>query len=419
MSPIPTILHVDMDAFFAAVAIRDRPDLQGLPVIVGGRGRGVVLSATYEARAFGVRSGMPGGQARQLCPQAVFVSPEHSNFSSVSRSVMEIFHRVTSRVEALSLDEAFLDVSGILRADAEVSRVVAIAERIRAQVYDEQRITCSVGIAPVPSVAKLASRRAKPDGVVVVSPDRLAAFMHPLGAGELWGVGEKTRVRLEKLGLNTIGDVVATPLEVLQHALGRHAGRHVHGLATGTDGRTVGGGYATGAFGYDGGISGHDRDPGTRPDRPSAHSMGADETFGHDIDDPQILLREILRLSAKVAGRMRAANLTGRTVALRVRFADFTTITRSRTLGEPTDVTAEIYACAAATFASVDRGRRRIRLVGVRVEGLRPRGRMERQLVLGERPLGWPEADRAVDRAVTRFGRAAVVPASLLAGGRP
>lgn len=389
------ILHVDMDAFFASVAIRDWPELAGAPVIVGGGHRGVVLSATYPARRFGVHSAMPMTQARRLCPQAVVLSPDYTDFDTVSSSVMEIFRQATPVVEALSLDEAFLDVSGSLRR---FGTPLAIAEHLRARVYDEQRITCSVGIAGSASVAKLASRRAKPDGVIVVPPDRVTSFLHPLDVGELWGVGEKTREQLHRLGLVTVGDVAHTPLPTLRRALGPHQGSHVHALAWGEDHRVV-----TARRGM------HE------PDK----SIGADETFGRDTDDREVVLREVLRLSAKVAGRVRRAGLAGRTVTLKVRFADFTTITRSRTMPEATDVTTEIYATASALFAALGLQRARIRLVGVRVEGLMPRTQVHHQLVLGARERGWADADRAVDAAVLRFGGHAVRPATLLTGDRP
>lgn len=389
------ILHIDMDAFFASVAIRDRPDLAGAPVIVGGGHRGVVLSATYPARRFGVHSAMPMTRARRLCPQAVVLSPDYADFDTVSSSVMETFRRVTPVVEALSVDEAFLDVSGSLRR---FGTPLAIAEHLRATVYDEQRITCSVGVAGSASVAKLASRRAKPDGVLVVPPGRVTSFLHPLDVGELWGVGEKTRDQLHRLGLVTVGDVAHTPLPTLRRALGQHQGGHVHALAWGEDHRVVTARRGT-----------HE------PDK----SMGADETFGRDTDDREVVLREVLRLSAKVGARMRRAGLAGRTMTLKVRFADFTTITRSRTLPEATDVTTEIYATASALFVALGLQRARVRLVGVRVEGLVPRSQVQRQLMLGAREHGWADADRAVDAAVLRFGGLAVHPATLLAGERP
>jgi DNA polymerase-4 len=389
------ILHVDMDAFYASVATRDRPDLQDVPVIVGGGHRGVVLSANYLAREYGVRSAMPGSRARRLCPQAVVISPDFETVSAVSAAVMEAFRQVTPLVEAMSLDEAFLDVSGSSRR---LGSPYAIAEHLRARIYDEQSITCSVGVASTVAVAKMASKRAKPDGVCVVPPGEVTRFLHPLDVGELWGVGEKTTATLNRLGLMTVGDIAHTPLATLQRAVGAALGSHLHQLARGRDHRTV--------------------TPRRGPDEPD-RSMGADETFGRDTDDHEVILRELLRLSAKVTSRMRTARVAGRTVTLRVRFADFTTITRSRTLPEATDVTQQVYRTAADLFAALGLQRARLRLVGVRVEGLVPRHTVHHQLMLGEREHGWSDADRAVDRAATRFGTAAVRPASLLRGGRP
>ncbi len=387
-----SVLHVDMDAFYASVMTRDRPDLAG-PVIVGGGHRGVVLSASYPARSSGVRSGMPMTRARRLCPHATVLAPDYEAFSTVSTSVMEIFRQVTPRVETLSLDEAFLDISGSTRR---LGSPVGIAELIRARVADEQSITCSVGVAATVGVAKLASRRAKPDGIVVVPPAETTAFLHPLAVEELWGVGERTAAQLQRLGLRTVGDVAHTPVTTLQRAVGTVMGSQLHRLAWGDDQRMVAS------------RRGAEEDPDK--------STGADETFGRDVDDPEVVLRELLRLSAKVGARIRAAQLTGRTVTLKVRFADFTTITRSRTRAEATDVTREIYETAAGLFRALGLQRARIRLVGVRVEALQPRAGTYRQLELGARDQGWADADQAVDRAVSRFGAAAVQPASLLRG---
>ncbi len=383
------VLHVDMDAFFASVAIRDRPELAEVPVIVGGGTRGVVLSANYPARALGISSAMPMTRARRKVPRAVVLPPDFDAITRVTASVMETFRRVTPVVEAISTDEAFLDVSGSVRR---LGPPLLIAEQLRQTIHDEQRITCSVGLAASVSVAKLASRRAKPDGVVVVPPEQVTAFLHPLDVGELWGVGPKTRETLHRLGLFTVGDVAHTPLRTLQRALGVAAGQHVHDLAWGTDRRTVA------------------PRNGPEPER----SMGSDHTFPHDVDDAARVHQELLRLSARVGRRMRVAGVAGRTVTLRVRFADFTTITRSRTRPEATDVTQEIYRSAWEIFQGLGLQRARLRLVGVRVEGLVPRERVHRQLHLGQREHGWEEADRAVDAAVHRFGSAAVRPASLL-----
>jgi len=383
-----------MDAFYASVMLRDRPDLQQVPVAVGGGHRGVVLSANYPARARGVRSAMPMTRARRSCPGLVVVQPDYDTFSAVSSSVMETFRQVTPLVQVLSLDEAFLDVSGSRRR---LGSPYDIAEHLRARIHDEQRVTCSVGVASTIATAKLASRRAKPDGVLVVPPDEVTTFLHPLDVEELWGVGEKTASLLHRLGLMRVGDVAHTPLPTLHRAVGVAMGTQLHQLAWGQDSRTV-----VARRGLE------------EPDK----SIGADETFGRDTDDHEVILREVLRLSAKVAGRLRSAQVAGRTVTLKVRFADFTTLTRTRTRSEATDVTQEIYRTAADLFGALRLQRARIRLVGVRVEGLMPRARVQRQLMLGARERGWSEADRAVDRAVLRYGDQAVRPATLLRGDR-
>jgi DNA polymerase-4 len=391
------ILHVDMDAFYASVAVRERPELLDVPVIVGGGSRGVVLSANYLARQTGVRSALPMTRARRMCPQAVVIAPDFETFATVSASVMENFRRVTPLVEVLSLDEAVLDVRGSTRR---LGTPAEIAERLRATIHDEQGITCSVGVAASMTMAKLASRWAKPDGVFCCPPSAVTTMLHPLDVGELYGVGEKTRELLHRLGLVTVGDVAHTPVRTLQRAVGAHLGRHLHDLSWGVDDRQVVARTSGGYFGILGGD----------PDK----SMGANETFAHDTDDRAAIVRELLRLTDRVTGRMRVAGVAGRTVTITVRFADFTTITRSRTLPEATDVTQEIYRAAVRSYDALGLQRARLRLVGVRVEGLVPRERVHRQLALGERDRGWPDADRAMDRVVRRFGAGVVRPASLL-----
>lgn len=387
-----TMLHVDMDAFFASVELIDRPDLHGLPVIVGGGGsRGVVLSATYEARRYGVHSAMPMSRARRLCPQAVVVGPDHHRYGQVSRGVMEIFSSITPLVEPLSLDEAFLDVSGAVRR---LGAPAAIGQLIRDRVADEQLITCSVGVATTKFVAKLASGRAKPDGLMVVPQVETVTFLHRLPVGALWGVGERTEEALLRLGLRTVADLAHTPVDTLRRALGDAAGSHLHELAWGRDPRRV--------------VAEH-----------VEKSIGAEETFARDVDDPGVVVRELLRLSERVAGRLRAAGAVGRTVAIKVRFADFTTITRSRTLSEHTDVARTVYGVARELYQALGLDRARIRLVGVRVEGLVDAGSGHRQLALDERPQGWRDAERAADRASARFGPGAVRPASLVTEPRP
>ncbi len=390
-----------MDAFYASVMLRDRPELRDRPVYVGGGHRGVVLAANYPARAYGIRSAMTGARARRLCPDAVALAPDHRAFATVSAAVMETFREVTPLVECVSLDEAFLDVSGSVRRSGSPLR---IAEALRARIADEQRITCSVGVAPTVSVAKLASTRAKPDGVLVVPPEEVTAFLHPRDVGELYGVGEKTRARLRRLGLRTVGDLARTPLPELRSSLGDHLAAHLHTLAWGTDRRHV---RARDAPAFGGSAAGGSV---PAPDR----SVGAQSTFGRDTADRVVVLRELLRLTTGVTRRLRSAGVVGRTVVLTVRTSDFTTTTRSRTLAEATDGTQEVFAAAVSLLDAHPAGRSRLRLVGVRVEGLRPRAQAHHQHVLGERDRGWAEADRAVDRATRRFGSAAVRPASLL-----
>ena len=381
------ILHIDMDAFFASVSLLDRPDLVGTPVIVGGGGsRGVVLSATYEARAYGVHAAMPMTRARRLCPRATVLAPDHRRYSAVSAAVFEIFRSVTPLVEPLSLDEAFLDVGGARRRLGSPAR---IGQLLRDRVVDEQGITCSVGVASTKFVAKLASARCKPDGLLVVPRDGVVEFLHPLPVGALWGVGERTEETLTRFGLHTVGDLANTSVGTLRRALGPAAGTSLHALAWGRDERRV---------------------VAAEPDR----SVGAEETFARDVDDPATVRRELLRLSERTAARLRAAQLSGRTVVLKVRFADFTTITRSRTLPETTDVARDVYSTACALYDALHLDRARIRLVGVRVEGVVAAEGQPHQLLLGERPSGWREAEQAVDRAADRFGSGAVRPATLV-----
>lgn len=384
------VLHVDMDAFYASVELVSRPELRGRPVIVGGGGRSVVLSATYEARRFGVHSAMPMGRARRLCPQAVVIEPSHHRYAEVSRGVMEIFRSITPLVEPLSLDEAFLDVSGAVRR---LGPPALIGQTIRDRVADEQQITCSVGVAGTKFVAKLASGRAKPDGLLVVPTDETVTFLHALPVGALWGVGERTEEALRRLGLTTVAEVAHTPEETLRRALGDAAGSHLHQLAWGRDPRPV------------------------VPEQ-AEKSIGAEETFARDVDDSAVVLRELLRLSEKVAGRLRAAGMAGRTVSVKVRFADFTTITRSRTLREHTDVAREVFGTVRTLYLALGLDRARVRLVGVRVEGLTGVESAHHQLALDERPQGWREAEQAADRALARFGPDAVRPASLVADPR-
>jgi DNA polymerase-4 len=387
------ILHVDMDAFYASVELRDRPELAGQPVIVGATSsRGVVLSATYEARAFGVHSAMPVTRARRMCPQAIFIPPRHRSYAAVSREVMEVFRSVTPEVEPLALDEAFLDVSGAIRR---LGRPAQIGELIRATIAEQQGITCSVGVASCKFVAKLASARCKPDGLLVVPADGVLGFLHPLPVAALWGVGEQTGQVLARLGLRTVGDIAQIPVATLQRELGQAAGAHLAALAWGRDERPV--------------VS-----------RVPEKSIGAEETFPSDVDDPEVIRRELLRLSGRTARGLRSAGALARTVVIKLRLANFTTITRSRTLPEPTDVAQTIYttACALYSASGLD-SRARLRLVGVRANGLVPASRAATQLAFGQRAAGWRDAERALDQISGRFGADSVRPAALVTGQRP
>ena len=381
------ILHVDMDAFYASVELLDRPDLVGKPVIVGGLGgRSVVLSATYEARAFGVHSAMPMARARRLCPHATVIPPTPGVYAEASRAVMEIFRSITPLVEPLSLDEAFLDVGGARRR---LGSPAQIGELIRARVADEQRLPCSVGVASTKFLAKLASGRAKPDGLLVVPRDGIVEFLHPLPIGALWGVGEKTEEALTRIGLRTIGDIAHTPEATLARAVGPAAGAALAALAWGRDDRPV---------------------VPHEPDR----SIGAEETFARDVEDRTVVKRELLRLSERTAARLRSSGSVGRTISIKVRFADFTTITRSKTLADPTDVARVVYDTARNLYDALGLDRARIRLVGVRVEGLSDADATPHQLAMDGGVEEWRAAERAADRAVARFGAGAVRPAALV-----
>ncbi|MET7969639.1 DNA polymerase IV [Micromonospora sp. NPDC005305] len=380
------ILHVDMDAFFASVEVRRRPELRGQPVVVGGIGpRGVVSSASYEARRFGVRSAMPTARARALCPQAVYLPPDFTAYSPASRAVMRIFRDVTPLVEPLSLDEAFLDVAGARRL---FGTPTEIARLIRRRVAEEQELTCSVGVAPSKFVAKLGSTRAKPDGLLVVPAARVLEFLHPLPVAALWGVGERSAEALHRLGLRTVRDLAEASPGLLRRAVGEASAGHLHELAWGRDPRRV------------------------SPEHVEK-SIGAEVTFDIDVTDPAEIRRALLALAEKAGARLRAAGQVGRTVSLKVRLADFRTVSRSRTLGVPTDTAREMFDTAWALWTALAPGEP-VRLVGVRMEGLAAAEETPQQLTLGAPERGWREAEAAADAAAARFGRSVIGPASLL-----
>ena len=400
-----TILHLDMDAFFASVELLRRPELRGRPVVVGGSGpRGVVAAASYEARSYGVHSAMPSTRARRLCPDAVFLPGDHAHYAAVSSRVMAILRDVTPLVEPLSLDEAFLDVTGARRLHGDGP---TIAAALRARILDEEGLTCSVGVAPVKFLAKLATGAAKPTasrngpvfgpGVAVVEPGRELEFLHPLPVAALWGVGPATRARLDRYAVATVGDLAALPLATLESALGRAQGRHLHDLSHGRDPRLV------------------------EPDQP-LKSISHEETFPADRRDPDALRADVVRMADAVAARLRAAGRVARTVTVKVRFGDFRTITRSTTPAAPVATGPAVARAAKDLLAAVDVGEG-VRLLGVGVGNLVAPGSHGggEQLSLldvdGPDPVGdddaWERATDAIDRARERFGADAVVPASL------
>ena len=380
------ILHVDMDAFFVSVEILRRPELRGLPVAVGGPGaRGVVASASYEARAYGVTSAMPSGRARQLCPEIVFLPGDHELYSEVSRRIMGILRSFTPLVEPLSVDEAFLDVSGAHRPPAE------IGHRIRRQVHGEEGINCAVGVAAVKFLAKLGSKLAKPEptpsgpsggaGVFEVPVGGERAFLGPRPVSDIWGVGPATLGRLNRIGIATIGELADFPLDRLEQVVGKAHGRHLHNLANAIDPRPV--------------------TPET-----AAKSMSHEKTFPRDLHAHEDLGSELVALSDAVASRLRAAGVVGRTVVVKVRFGDFSTITRSRTLAGSVDSGVVLAREAKRLLEAVDVAPG-VRLIGVGVSDLEDSG--PRQLSLEDaRAPSWHEVDRAVDRIRDRFGSEAI-----------
>ena len=380
------VAHIDMDAFYVSVELQRRPELRGKPVVVGGIGpRGVVSSASYEARRFGVRSAMPTARARALCPQAIFLPVDGPSIAAASEAVMSIFRDVTPLVEPLSSDEAFLDVAGAQRL---LGRPAEIAARVRERMFAEQQLTCSVGVAPTKFVAKLGSTRAKPNGMLVVPGALVLEFLHPLPVESLWGVGERAAETLRRLGLTTVGELARAPVGMLRGALGEAAATHLHELSWGRDPRRV-------------------------TAEQVEKSIGAEMTFDTDVADRGLLRRSLLALSEKVGARLRASGQVGRTVAIKVRLADFRTVNRSRTMPTSTDVAREIFETSWALFEALG-ATDHIRLVGVRVEGLTAAATTSRQLSLGEPERGWREAEAAADAIAARFGRSSVRPASLL-----
>ncbi|WP_313356381.1 DNA polymerase IV [Microbacterium sp.] len=368
------ILHVDMDAFYAAVEVLYDPSLRGLPLIIGGRdGRSVVSSASYEARRFGVRSAMPVGQALRLCPTARVVPPNFTRYQAVSAQVMEIFQSITPLVEQLSIDEAFLDVRGVRRLWGSPGEIAAL---IRRRVRDEVGITCSVGVAATKHVAKMASTVSKPDGMLVVPAARTQEFLDPRPVGAMWGVGPKAAEALQRRGIRLIRDVREAAPEALERAVGPALGQRMQDLARGLDARAV------------------------ETERVEK-SVGHEETFDRDIDDADLLRSELLRLADRVGARLRTSGWHAGAVAIKIRFADFTTLSRTVSLAEPTDVGQRIGETAIALFAQIER-RDPVRLVGVRAEKLRPAGTSA--MALWDDDEDQRRLEGTLDDARARFG---------------
>lgn len=380
------ILHVDMDMFFVAVELLQRPELIGTPVIVAAQSnRSVVLSASYEARAFGVRSGMPLARARAMCPQGTVLTPHYGVYPGYSSAVMGIFHEITDRVEQISVDEAFLDVSGAIRR---LGAPVEIARELRRRIVATTGLTASVGIGATKTIAKIASTRAKPDGLLLVDERDSVAFLAELPVGALWGVGEKTASILQGAGLRLVGDLAAQTPGSLARLVGPAAGSHLHALATGRDPRPV------------------------TPVR-EEKSLGAEGTFEEDVEDVEHIRRELLSLSHRTAARLRSHGLRARRVGLKLRWSDFSTISRSRTVAQPYSSGHDLYTHANELLLQECPLPAPVRLIGVRAEHLEDDAAAV-QLSLDGREEDWSAVETAMDRARERFGDLGLGPASML-----
>lgn len=388
------ILHVDMDAFFAAVEQRDHPDYKGKPVIVGadpkgGQGRGVVSTCSYEARKFGIHSAMPINQAFKRCPHGIYVPPNGPLYKQVSDEIFRIFRRYTDLVEPLSIDEAFLDVTGSARIYGDGPE---IARRIKKDIVSEEQLTCSIGVAPNKYLAKIASDLEKPDGLVIVYPDKIEAFLHPLDIGRLWGAGEKTQKLLKNMGIKTFGDLARYPKEFLEMRFGK-AGIHFYNLAHGIDNRQV--------------------EP-----LHEVKSISNEHTFEHDVNDISELYKLIMYLSDKVGHRLRGQKITAKTVHLKLRYDDFKTITRNKTLPNYTDLTEIIYETVLELFKHNYQKGRKVRLIGVGVSGF---GKNEgEQLNLFDRKtIKTSRIDKLEDDLIKKFGKHIIHRAESLRNRKP
>ena len=391
-----TILHVDMDAFYAAVEVREDPSLRGKPVIIGsaphkGRGRGVVSTANYEARQYGIHSAMPTSQAWRRCPDGVYVRPRIAFYAEISERIFNIFRSFTDQVETLSLDEGFLDVTASRRL---FGTGPEIATRIRQRIVAEERLTASVGVASNKYVAKVASDLRKPDALVVVPPGTERDFLAPLSVSRLWGAGPKVQARLARLGFRTIGDVARNRPEFLEASLGRKLGRRLHQLANGLDARRV--------------------DP-----LPGRKSLGKEVTFSRDVEDRTRVERTLFALCEGVGRSLRKQGIAGRTVQLKLRWDGFETHTRQRTLRRPADLTEAIWPVARELFREADDPRRLVRLIGVSLSGFEHPESEQLGLLDDADAAASPGAARrelakTMDTVADRFGRNALQRAALL-----
>ncbi len=376
------IIHCDMDAFYASVEERDRPELAGKPVIVGGSAekRGVVSAANYLARKFGVHSAMPSATAHRLCPQGIYLPPRIGYYAEVSRQIREIFERFTPLVEPLSLDEAFLDVTG---SESLFGPAVEIGRQIKQAIRQELRLVVSVGVAPNKFLAKIASDLKKPDALVVVEPDKVQEFLGPLPVERLWGVGKQSSKAFQGLGIRTIGQLRQCPLDVLQDRFGS-SGEHLWNLAHGRDDRPV--------------VSERE-----------AKSISNETTFEHDISDMDVLRAWLVDLAEQVGYRLRRHGLRGRTVQLKVRFADFSTITRSQTLPEPADITDVLWRAADQLLCQrLPAGHLPVRLLGMGVSGLDDTRQIQGMLFDGEERERQSRVDAVADQIKEKFGAGAL-----------
>ncbi|MGD8868467.1 MAG: DNA polymerase IV [Gemmatimonadales bacterium] len=389
-----TILHADMDAFYASVEARENPEIAARPIVVGadprgGRGRGVVAACNYEARKFGLHSAMPISQAYRRCPHAIYLRPRFSLYAEASERIMRIFDSYTELVEKLSIDEAFLDVTASARLFGDG---VTIAESIKKRVLEEERLTVSIGVATNKFLAKLASDLRKPDGLVTVPPGSEKVFLSPLPVERLWGVGDKTAQRLHALGLRTVGELADLPLVLLERHLGHTHAVHLHRLANGIDERPV------------------------RPGR-ERKQIGRETTFMTDTEDREFVRRTLLALTEEVAARLRRRTLAAHTVTVKLRLAPFETLTRRRTTESSLSTTEGIYPIARDLMAAADPGDRPIRLIGISVSGLHEHA-PDDQLGLFQDDCRRDAAARrvaeALDEVSNRFGSDALKRAKLI-----